>query len=238
MSGDYRLARSPALEQAAREYRLSRAPAALEKVVCCGEPLVRHFSRLYSPGRRDEDLLQAGYEGLLIAAGRFDPEKETLFATYASHLIIGEIRREIKRRRAYRIPDQLASVQAAVLKATDQLLQEKGATPTLKEIAERVNVAEAGIVEAMQAGAVSLDEIDLSSIKSLRYESFRLPIEDLLTVRMALEKLGDLPRRVLELIFYRDLTQEQTARRLGTNQRRVSRLLNRGLAEMRKAVGG
>jgi RNA polymerase sigma-B factor len=238
MSGDHQALRSPALEQAARDYRNTGAPEALEKVVRCAEPLVAHFSRLYSPGRRDEDLKQAGYEGLLKAAKRFEPGRDALFATYASHCIIGEIRREIKRRRIFRVPEYISGLQAAVIKATDQLLQEKGATPTLKEIAERVNVAEAGIIEAMQAGAVSLDEIDFSSIKSLRYESFKLPIEDLLTIKMALEKLSGLPRQVLELIYYRDLTQEQAARRLGTNQRRVSRILNRGLAEMRKAVSG
>jgi len=230
--------RSPGLEQAALEYRLSGAAEPLELLVIRGEALFNHFARLYSAGRTDEDLRQAGFEGLLKAAKRFDPEKKTLFATYAAHCIIGEIRREIKRRRICRIPDCLADLQAAILRATEELLQEKGAAPELNELAARLNVAEAGIAEAMLAGTVSWEELDFGAIRSLHYENFKLPLEDLLTVRMALERLSELPRKVLTLIFFSDLTQEQVARSLGTNQRRVSRIMNRGLAELRKAVGG
>lgn len=236
MKGENETARSPELERAIRDYLNARAPEALERIVRYGKPLVNYFASLYSPGNRDEDLEQAGYEGLLKAVKRFDPAREVLFVTYASHCIIGEVRRELRRRSVFKVPQWLTTLQAAVIRATDELLQENGTMPTLPEIAAKVNVSEAGIVEAMQAGALSLNEIDFNSIKSLRYESFKLPLEDLLTVRMALEKLGELPRKVLTLIFYQDMTQSQVAAQLGTNQRRVSRILNRGLATMRKAV--
>ena len=206
------------LEAAVRLYRESGSEAALERVVRAGEALVIHFAGLYSRGRIDEDLKQAGFEGLLKALKRFEPAKKVLFVTYASHCIIGEIRRELKRRRAFKVPEWLSGLQAAIIGATEELIRENGTEPGLKEIAERINITEAGIVEAMQAGAVSLDQIDLTRLRSLRYESFKLP------------------RKVLTLTFYQDLTQEQVAQKLGLNQRKVSRLLGKGLTAMRAYV--
>lgn len=224
------------LEAAVRSYRESGTEAALERVIRAGEGLVIHFAGLYSRGRIDEDLKQAGYEGLLKALRRFEPAKNVLFATYAAHCIMGEIRRELKRRRAFRVPEWLSELQAAIVGATEELIREKGAEPGLKEIAEKVNLTEAGIVEAMQAGAVSLDQIDLTRLRSLRYESFKLPLEDRIAVRMALERLDELPRKVLLLTFYQGLTQQQVAQKLGLNQRKVSRLLGKGLTAMRAYV--
>jgi RNA polymerase sigma-B factor len=224
------------LEAAVRSYRENGTEAALERVIRAGEGLVIHFAGLYSRGCIDEDLKQAGYEGLLKALRRFEPAKNVLFATYAAHCIMGEIRRELKRRRAFRVPEWLSELQAAIVGATEELIREKGAEPGLKEIAERINITEAGIVEAMQAGAVSLEQIDISRLRSLRYESFKLPLEDQIAVRMALERLDELPRKVLTLTFYQDLTQEQVAQKLGLNQRKVSRLLGKGLTAMRAYV--
>ncbi|MGM0688874.1 MAG: sigma-70 family RNA polymerase sigma factor [Bacillota bacterium] len=50
---------------------------------------------------------------------------------------------------------------------------------------------------------------------------------------MALEKLNKLQQNVIKLIFFEGLTQEQTANRLGLNQRKVSRLLYHVLTKMR-----
>jgi RNA polymerase sigma-B factor len=149
---------------------------------------------------------------------------------------MGEIRRELKRRRAFRVPGWLSELQAAIVRATEELIREKGAEPGLKEIAEKINLTEAGIVEAMQAGAVSLEQIDISRLRSLRYESFKLPLEDRIAVRMALERLDELQRKVLLLTFYQGLTQQQVAQKLGLNQRKVSRLLGKGLTAMRAYV--
>ncbi len=228
----------PDLESAVRVYLEDRCRETLDGVVRAGEGLVSYYAALYSPGRRrDEDLKQAGYEGLLKAIKRYDPARNVLFITYASHCIMGEVRRELKRKSTFKVPEWLSNLQAGIIKATEELVQEKGAMPTLKEIAARVNVAEAGVVQAMQAGSVSLEEIELSRIKSLQYESFKLPIEDIIALQTSLDRLNETQKKVLELIFFQDLTQEQVARKMGLNQRKVSRVLGSGLSAMRLELG-
>ncbi len=224
------------LEAAAGKFAETGSSDAKNEVIKAGAALVKYYAGLYSPGRLDEDLVQVGYEGMLKALKRFNPCRGTMFSTYATHCIIGEIRHELRGRGPFKVPEWLKNLQSEVLSVTEKLAQENGTMPTLDQIAYRINVDEEGIVEAMQGGCVSLDEIDLSKVRSLRYESFKLPIEDRIAVQMSIEKMDELQQKVIKMIYYEGLTQEETARRLGLNQRKVSRLLNRGLKEMRPYV--
>jgi len=236
MNADKRNGQNDALESAVKTYLETNSKEAKSAVVMAGENLINYYAGLYSFGKTDEDLKQAGYEGILKALKRFDPSRQVMFSTFASHCIIGEIRHELRGRGFFKVPEWLKSLQARIIKATEELAQQNGTMPTLKEIARRINVKEEGVVEAMQVGCISLDEVDLSKVKSLRYESFKLPIEDKITIQISLEKMDNMQQKVITLIFFEGLTQEQTAKRLGINQRKVSRLLNRGLNEMRAYV--
>ncbi len=227
---------SEKLENAVNEYLLSNSIEAKSKIVCLSEKLISYYASLYSMGTPDEDLKQAGYEGLLKALKRFDPERGVLFSTYASHCIIGEIRHELRNRGVFKVPDWLRSLQAKIITATDELAQENGTMPGLKDIAKRVNVAEEGIMEAMQAGCVSMEEIDWSKLRRVRYENFKLPIEDVVTLKISMEKMDSMQQSVVKMIYFEGLTQEQVARKLGINQRKVSRILNRSLDDLRVYV--
>ena len=224
------------LENAASEYYTTGSTEAKAAVVNSGEALVSYYASLYSPDKIDEDLKQAGYEGLLKALERYDPTRGTMFSTYAAHCIIGEIRHDLRDRGPLKVPEVMKNLQARIFDATEELAQKNCAMPSLKEIAEKVNVAEEGIVEAINASCISYDEIDLSKVKSLRYESFKLPIEDQITIKMALEKIDSLQQKVIKMIFYEGLTQEQAAKKLDINQRKVSRLLSRGLDDLRSYI--
>ncbi len=233
MSSPKNKSKNEILEKAVLDFLENDSEQAKVTVIRAGEALVNYYAGLYSSGTVDEDLRQAGYEGLLKALNRFDPKKGVMFSTFAVHCITGEIRHELRDRGPYKIPEWLQTLQTKVLKITEELAQKNGYMPSLPEIAEKANVGEDGIVEAMQVGCIPLDEVDLSKIKSLRYESFKLPIEDVVTIKMSIEKMDDLQKKVIHLIYYEGMTQEQVAKKLGLNQRKVSRLLNSGLKEMR-----
>ena len=197
-----------------------------------GKPLVYHFANIYSGNRDSEDLIQAGYEGLLKALKRFDPGRGVRFVTFASHYIMGEIRHQLRREASFDRQGWVADIQSRIYRVMDDLLQKTGEPPSLEEIAEAVNIRKEGVIQALQAGRVSLETLDLNQFKHLYYENFKLPIEDQIAVRQALKRLNDMQRRVLYLIFYRDLTQQQVAKKMGIGQRKVSRLMHRGLQSM------
>ncbi|HHY94535.1 MAG TPA: sigma-70 family RNA polymerase sigma factor [Firmicutes bacterium] len=208
----------------------------LARVVEAGRKLVYHFAHLYCPGRPGEDVIQVGFEGLLKAARRFDRGRGVAFATYAGHCIIGEIRHYLRREASFRRPRWLGDLQARVDRTVEETLQRTGQLPTVTEVDRAVNVREAGLVEAMRAQWVSPDEIDVSKIQHLRYVSFHLPVEDRIALEEALEQLSDLQRKVVLMLFYRDLTQAQTAKALGISQRKVSRILQSSLRQMAAAL--
>ncbi|MEW6424248.1 MAG: sigma-70 family RNA polymerase sigma factor [Bacillota bacterium] len=222
--------RHTALETAARLYFAGQSEERLQALVEAGGGLVRHFAWLCSGGRPTEDLRQAGYEGFLKAVRRYEPARGVRFTTFAAHCVMGEIRHQLRREAAFDRPGWAADLQAQIFRAAEEILQRTGEPPTLRDLAEAVNVREDGVAQVLRADRVSLAELDFSRVRHLRYESFHLPIEDRIAVRQALEKLNKLQRKVVYLIFYRDFTQTRAAAELGIGQRRVSRLLSRSLA--------
>lgn len=220
------------LEEAVVAYRNDRSEENLKQVIMAGKPLVYHFANIYSGNRYSEDLIQAGYEGLLKALKRFNPGKGVRFVTFASHYIMGEMRHQLRREASFDRPGWVADIQSRIYRVMDDLLQKTGEPPSLEEIAEAVNIRKEGVIQALQAGRVSLETLDLNQFRHIYYENFKLPIEDQIAVRQALKRLTDMQRRVIYLIFYRDLTQQQVAKEMGIGQRRVSRLMHRGLQSM------
>ncbi len=208
----------------------------LQRVVRDGSRLVHHFANLYALDRPKEDVLQAGFEGLIKSVKRYDPERGVAFATYASHCIMGEIRHYIRKEAAFYRPGWAADLQGRVDRFIEECLKQTGNVPAVSEIAAALNVREEGVIQAMRAGLVSLEDIDISKIHSLRYESFHLPIEDIIVLGQALEKLSALQRRVIGLLFYRDMTQNEVAEELGISQRKVSRILNKSLKIMAEFI--
>ena len=214
-------------------YQQSGSAKDLEKVVNVCRKLVFHFARLY--GCHGDDVIQVGMEGLLKAVSRFNPESGNTFVTYASHCIMGEIRHFIRKEVSYYKPGSVVDLQNRVERVVEDRLKETGEPPALSEIAATLNVKEEGIIQAMRAGLVSLDELDVTKIKTLKYETFRLPIEDKIVLEQAINKLSELQKRVVYLLFYKDMTQNEAADELGISQRKVSRILHKSLQQIGRA---
>jgi RNA polymerase sigma-B factor len=226
------------LQGAVAGYLACRDQEHLHRLVQAGTGLVHHFTALYIPGGPREDAAQAGFEGLLKAAARYDPSRGVAFSTYAGHCIMGEIRHYLRKEASYQRPGWAADLQHRVNRVVEQYLQETGEAPTIGQIAGSLNIREEGVLEIMRCGLVSLDEIDISKVQSIRYESFKLPIEDRISLAMAMNKLSDLQRRVVTLLFYRDMTQSQAAGELGLSQRKVSRILAGALKKLKDCLSG
>ena len=69
-----------------------------------------------------------------------------------------------------------------------------------------------------------------------QYRSFHLAQEDRIRLQQALVQLENRTREVLEFVFLHDLTQKETAERLGVSAVTVSRRVKKGLKLLKKAM--
>ncbi len=236
-----------------RQYARTKDPEVRDRIVSQFSSLVESIARGFSgSGEPTEDLVQEGYVGLLKAIDMYDPNRGVKFITYATHLILGEIKHYLRDRKTLiREPGWLYELNQKVSRTIDTLTQKLGRYPTVSEIAREANIEEEAVMEVLRTrsifkisslnGAVEEDEaprpqIDSEKLKSLQQVSFELPIEDKIVLDQAIEKLKDIERQVIEYFFYRDLSQTEIARRLGVSCNYVSHLVRMSLRKLRGAL--
>lgn len=208
-------------------------------------PLVRHLAHRYRDrGEPWDDLVQVGTVGLIKAIDGYDPERGVELATYATPTILGEIKRHFRDRTwAVRVPRRLQELQARVTAQTDELSASLGRSPTVREIAESLDITEAEVLEALDARhAYAADSIDggddASTSPSLASSwgdidpGFAL-VDDREALEPLLLALPERERSILMMRFFRNMSQSEIGAELGLSQMHVSRLLARTLAQLR-----
>jgi len=216
------------------------------------KPLVKVIANKFiNSGEPLEDLEQLGYIGLINAINLYNQQREVKFETYASWFISGEIRHYIRdKHQAIRIPHWITELNKKIDEFIVKYREETKQTPSLKKIAQEFNLTEEGVKEVLKARdvvhTVSIDQENrgydcneypvLAKIKNDHYKNFRLPIEDLIALELALNKLQDLQRKVINYIFLKDLTQTKTAKKLAISQRQVSRIKNEALKTLKEEL--
>jgi RNA polymerase sigma-B factor len=215
-------------------YRERGDRRAVEQILSMNAKILNHIVRRYASSSNEsyEDLLQVGYVGLMKAVNGYRLDSEATFSSYAYAMIEGEIKHHLRDTALVKRPRWARSLHARVSEATSKLTAELGRPPLIEEVASEVNVTPEGVSELMKlfcdTDVLSLDagegeEVDVSAIKSLRYETFALPVEDRILLEQALESLTELQRKVIYLFFYKDLCQTEIGRKLGLSQRKTSR---------------
>jgi RNA polymerase sigma-B factor len=238
-------------EELFRLHRDEPDPAIVELLVRRFEPLARSVARRYhSRGEPLEDLVQVAAVGLLKAISRFDPDRGFAFTSYATPTMLGELKRYFRDSGwAVHVPRGVKERAVELAGTTDALSSKLGRSPSLSELAEALGASEEQTLDAIEAyharHAAPLDQgsdDDESSAPSLAQvlgaEDERLEQAEYLTViAEGVRSLSDSDRMILHLRFDRDLTQSEIARRMGTSQMQVSRLLRAAIEKIREVSG-
>jgi RNA polymerase sigma-B factor len=196
-----------------------------------------------------DDLIQVANLGLLNAIDRFDPARGTPFGAFASPTILGELKRHFRDRVwTVRVPRGLHDRMAEVDKAVVELTKELQRSPSVGEIAERLEVEQLDVLEVMEAnhnrrplsldrpsGSEEPDESPMAEWIGEDDEGFELA-EGRMALESALPHLDDRERLVLRLRFVEDMTQSQIAERIGHSQMHVSRILRQALTQIRERI--
>lgn len=208
----------------------------MKQVVVSAAGLIRYFANLYGGGCDKDDLFQAGNVALLKALKNYDQNKGATFVTYASHLIIGEIRHMVRKQASFARPGCIIELQTKVNCLVEEYIKIHGIAPSVAFLSQELHIADESVYEVMRAGTVSFDDIDTSKIYSTAYESFNLPIEDKLVLYQAIQKLSDFQKKIIHMLFYRNMTQQEVAKAIGLTQKQVSRAKLQSLQVLKQDI--
>ncbi|MFJ7203591.1 SigB/SigF/SigG family RNA polymerase sigma factor [Streptomyces sp. NPDC098789] len=249
------LVRLRSLEEGTREYQYVRNTL-IEMNVSLVHFAARRFrSRAAGAGGVDmEDILQVGTIGLIKAIDRYDPAREVEFSTLALPYITGEIKRYFRDTTwAVHVPRRLQELRTELAQSQEALNNLLGRAPTVRELAEHLDLSEEEIIEGLVAAngytSGSLDttaDSDEQAPAGRRTRPLAESVgeadaamelfEDFHTLAPLLEELSERDRRILQMRFGQELTQAEIGAELGISQMQVSRLLTRTLARLRTGM--
>jgi RNA polymerase sigma-B factor len=242
LAGERRL-----LERYAQEH----SPIVREELVERFMPLARRLAARYAGGAEPfDDLVQVASVGLVKAIDRFDPARGTAFSTFAVPTILGELKRHFRDRGwSVHVPRDVQERILKVERAMSELPAKLGHSPTVQEIAERIEATDEEVLEAMHAAqghhAVSLDATstlgdgdepgplrDRIGEEDLAFET----VEYGEAIGPVLQEISERDRKVLHLRFVEDLTQSEIAEQVGVSQMHVSRILRATVEKLRQRI--
>jgi RNA polymerase sigma-B factor len=232
-----------------RRYATTRDPQLREQLVERYLPLARFAASRYVRAHEPlDDLLQVASIGLLKALDRYEPTRGVVFASYALPTMHGELLRHFRDRSwSVRPPRDLQEQALRVERCAARLHQELGASPTVDQLAEATGLSHETVLEAREAAAARYATSLSSPARPDGQDDAdgtlgaRLPSEEQgyarAEERVTIEQLGRAltvrERRVLELRFQNDLTQQEIGEIVGISQMQVSRILRLAIDKLR-----
>lgn len=213
---------------------------ARERLVVDNSGLIWSIARRYfGRGIDPEDLYQLGCVGFLKAIDGFDLEYGTQFSTYAVPKIAGEIRRFLRDDGAVKVSRSIKERSASIKIARQRLTGLIGREPTLNELSretgfspEEIAMAETATTAAesiqRETGEEGFSLEDILSAGSMEEEMI-----ERISLKEAIARLPERDRLVIDLRYFRGLTQDKTAKILGVSQVQISRIEKKALQQLK-----
>lgn len=186
-----------------------------------------------------DELFSAGCLGLSKALNNFDESRGLQFSTYAFPVIMGELKRLFRDGGALRVSRSVKELSLKIARLNSESVQQNGTELTVSQLSQRLSVSSEQIAEAvgsMQAPlSLTAGYEDGEQQLDVPTPDISLAITERLTLQQALLSLDERDRRLIELRYYQNKTQVQTAAELGMTQVQVSRREKKILAQIRAA---
>lgn len=182
-----------------------------------------------------EDLYSAAKEGLVVAAGNFDPDKGFEFKTYAEHKIKSKILDWLREQDFYSRGQRKDKTDHE--KAINRLSQELGREPDPEEIAKEMGFSNIDdyykFLDDIQdelppgAGMGQTEEPDVFDLHNTGVSRDKLI--------KSINSLPDEEKMVMSLL-YKDYSSEEIAQQMGLTAGRISQIRSDGLKSLKKKL--
>ncbi|MBE6651611.1 MAG: sigma-70 family RNA polymerase sigma factor [Ruminococcaceae bacterium] len=206
--------------------------AVLSKLLEENTPLVKSIAkRFVDRGVDFDDLMQIGMIGLIKAIRGFDFSYDTVLSTYAVPMIYGEIKRFLRDDGIIKVSRETKRNATQIRRFEEEYEQKHGVSPNVSEVSSALGISEEDVVFALS----SSQPVSPLTLEGEDGNDFELPVgvddSDDIVERFALleaiEKLSREERELIKLRYFKNLTQQQTAKIMGMSQVKVSRFEKR-----------
>lgn len=203
------------------------------------------IQRFTQRGENLDDLFQVGCIGLIKSIDNFDISQNVRFSTYAVPMIIGEIRRYLRDNNSIRISRSMRDTAYKAMQTKERLMGDKQREPTVEEIAGELGLPKEEVVLALESivEPVSLYEPVYSDGGDTIYVMDQIGDHnddknwlDEIALKEAIRHLSDREKRILNLRFFKGMTQIEVSAEIGISQAQVSRLEKGALERIKKQI--
>lgn len=233
------------------QYQENEDQEAQTNLVLNYQYLVDSIARKYSSNYSNlEDMKQVGMLGLLGAIRRFDVDFGRTFEAFAVPTIVGEIKRFLRDKTwDVHVPRRIKELGPRIKATVETLTTELQRSPSITEIAERLEVTDEEVLEAMEMGrsyqALSMDHsiesdsdgssITLFDVIGQADEEYEKTNKRMI-VAEAMSVLTEREKQIIQLTYLEQLSQKEAGERLGISQMHVSRLQRKAIKKLQDTI--
>lgn len=207
--------------------------------------IVRSFARRSNDPF--DDLFQVASVGIIKTMQTFDKNVNENFKTYATQIIVGEIRHYLRDKAAIiRAPRSMRELSFRIHKIANELTEKTGKEPSNEEIAQQLKISDKKIREAKnlerRTTPVSIEQLNLVTDSYLQdtmnknaleeYEKTLSNFDTHLVLKDAISKLDKETQNIICMNFFEELNYSQIAQRLDTNPMAISRIIRKALNKL------
>ena len=199
-------------------------------------PLIKHIAQNFY-NVSFEDLLQAGAMGILKAYKKYRQNGTTKFSTYAYDYIFGEMYDFVMKDRKIKVNKEILRLAKKIEIAKNALSLKMNRMPTYEEVASFLELSPLQVREAILATNefISLDG-QKEEERSL-YETIpsleKISLDDKIALQDGINELSESEQSIIRYRYFDDLSQSETAKKLGMTQVMVSRYEKKSLERLR-----
>ena len=185
-----------------------------------------------------EDLMQAGTIGILKAYKNYRQNGDVKFSTYAYDYIYGEMYDLSCKERKIKVNKDILRLAKQIHITKNALSQKQMREVSYQEVADYLELSMDKILSVLQATKemMSFDdhqEENRDLYETIPYEE-TLSLDEKITLQDSMKTLSKEEQQIIGYRYFKDMTQSETAKKMGMTQVMVSRYETKSLKRLKK----